>query len=197
MKKSVILAFFVISTITLSYFGFYKKFENPCITPIDAVYHGSVNRNIKIFEPRAEHVRDPDEGSVVFATPSVRIASCYLFRWDDSWVHQFISWNNNDKLDYEVFMVISDKERFRKEDSGGSIYLMPAHGFTFDKNKGVGIYEWTNKKKVLPFTKINFSSALEAMKTFHVKVYFVNSEQFRYYINLPFEERESFLLSLK
>ncbi len=130
--------------------------------PIDVVYHGSTSQNISLLKPQINHFRDKHEGALIFATPSFRLASCYLFRWDDSWVHQEISWKDDNKANYEVTMVISDKERFIKEDKGGSIYILPATGFEFD-DKGLGIYEWTSKEKVRPFTQINFSSSLEAI----------------------------------
>ena len=198
MKKNSIFVIVLIGALT--FFNFYvqnqfsSQYKN--FAPIDALYHGSGNRNIKIFEPRLDHIRDEKEGSVIFATPSIQLASCFLFKWDDSWVHQSISWKENNKADYKVIMVISDKVRFNQEDLGGAIYILPAHSFEYDKNNGLGIYEWTSKEKVLPFTQINFSSALEAMQIFGVQVYFVNSEQFKYYINLPGEEQEKFLLNL-
>jgi hypothetical protein len=167
------------------------------LAPADVIYHGSDNSNITLFEPRKEHVRDPKEGAVVFATPSIRLASCYLFRWDDSWVHQSITWNDSNKADYDVYMVISDRERFEKQDKGGSIYLLPSKSFDFDEKKGLGIYEWTSKEKITPLTQIKFVSSLEAMKTLGVKLYFVNADQFKEYRRLPGEKQINFLNNLK
>lgn len=161
-------------------------------SPIDVVYHGSPNTDIKIFEPRAEHVRDPKEGSVVFATPSIRFASCYLFRWDDSWVHQSISLGNNKKPD-EIYMVISDRKRFEKLDVGGSLYLLPANQFSFNKNKNLGVYEWTSKEKVGVLSKIHFASSLEAMRIFGVMVYFLDKKQFKDYLALSDKGKRTFL----
>lgn len=143
--------------------------ENIRFAPIDVIYHGSTNLNIKIFEPKSKNIRDSKEGAVVFATPSIGLASCYLFRWDDSWVHQSISWKEDNKSDYKITMVISDRKKFQRDDVGGAIYFLPARGFGFSENKGLGIYEWTSKEKVSPYTHINFSSALKAMKTFNCK----------------------------
>lgn len=195
MKKNSIVGL-LIGGLILFYFYFNNQSQYKSFAPIDAVYHGSTNRNIKTFEPRSHHIRDEKEGSRVFATPSIRLASCYLFKWDDSWVHQSISWKENNKADYKIIMVISDKTRFHQEDFGGAIYILPAFNFKYDENKGLGIYEWTSKKKVSAFTQINFSSALEAMRIFGVHVYFVNAEQFKHYLTLPGEEQEKFLLSL-
>lgn len=167
------------------------------LVPADVLYHGSTNRNIKVFEPRADSVRDKNEGPVVFATPSLKLASCYLFKWDDSWVDQPTPMPDGDKTDYQVVMVISDKSRFKKEDKGGSIYILPAHGFKFDESKGLGIYEGINRAKVTPISQLNFSSGLEAMQQLGVQVHFVSREQFRHYLSLSSEEQKKFLLQLK
>ena len=187
----------LICTLAAFYFGFNNKLSSHNFAPIDALYHGSVNKDIRILEPRSYHVRDKEEGEVVFATPSLKLASCYVFSWDDSWANQSISWQDGDKTDYQIIMVISDQGRFKKEDSGGSIYILPVAKFKFDKNKGLGIFEWTSKEKVVPFAQINFASALEAMKKSGVKVYFVNKEEFNHYLALPGEEQEKFLLDLR
>lgn len=160
----------------------------------DVLYHGSTNPDITIFEPRAKHVRDKAEGSVIFATPSIRLASCYLFEWDDSWVYQFIS--TKDDASYEVYMVISDHKKFKKEDSGGAIYLLPPKGFHFDEKRGLGVYEMISRNKIVPFTKIRFTSALDAMQNFEVKVFFVSRKQFEVFLRLRGEEQEKFLSTL-
>lgn len=165
--------------------------------PVDVLYHGSTNSNIKVFEPRNNHIRDTEEGPVVFATPSLKLASCYLFSWDDSWVHQSISWKGGNIADYQVIMVISDKKRFDNADKGGAVYILPSQGFIFEERKGLGIYEWTNKSSVTPTIKIDFPSALVAMETLGVKVYFVEQEQFQHYLSLPGDKQEQFLFNLR
>lgn len=94
---------------------------------MDVLYHGSANSNIKVFEPRNNHIRDKEEGPVVFATSSLKLASCYLFSWDDSWVHQSISWKDGNIADYQVIMVIADKK--------GSIKKMMEEQFTYCLHK--------------------------------------------------------------
>ena len=90
-------------------------------------------------------------------------------------------------------MVISDKSRFIKTDSDGAIYLLPINKFQFDKDKGLGRYECVNKEKIIPYTKLEFSSALEAMKKFGVKICFATKEQFKFYITLSGKEQSEFL----
>ena len=158
------------------------------IIPVDVMYHGSPNRDIMIFQPKmVQDLRYERDRNVIFASPSIAFASCYLFRWDDSWVHQMVSFGNPDV----IYMVISDRERFNKLDAGGAIYLVPPQNF--DHHKGLSIYEWTNKNPVPILSKIEFNSALEAMKKFGIKVYFVNKEQFKEYISLSGDAQEKFL----
>ena len=158
------------------------------------LYHGSGNREIKEFEPRSENVRDPKEGAVVFATPSIRLASCYLFKWDDSWVRQSI-YNSEDSS--EIYMVISDRKRFQALDLGGTIYFLPSRTFGFDENKGLGVYEWTSKEKIVPVDQINFSSALAAMGKFDIRVHFLDESEFNACKSLSPEDQKSFLDAFK
>jgi len=93
-------------------------------------------------------------------------------------------------------MVISDRERFYKSDKGGVIYLLPAKNFSHNEKKGLGIYEWTSRKNVIPLAKLSFPSALEAMQNFGVKVYFVNKKQFKNFLSLLGEQWNDYLKNL-
>ena len=181
--KKYIITFLVVIGIGFAFIPHNEKI------PTDVMYNGSPNREISIFEPRKENTRDESEGDVIFASPSIAFASCYLFRWDDSWVHQSVTFGDKDM----VSMVIADRERFNKADSGGAIYLVSPRTFAFDKNKGIGIYEWISKIHVPALAKIEFASALEAMQKFGVKIYFVDEVQFKKYLSLPGEMQDKFL----
>jgi hypothetical protein len=198
MKSKVVITIIIllISGLAFFYIPSPKQKIPQGFAPLDVLYHGSTNNNIKVFEPRNNNIRDKEEGPVVFATPSLKLASCYLFRWDDSWVHQSIFWKDSNKADYHVVMVISDKIKFEKKDNGGTVYILPSQGFDFEEHKGLGIYEWTHKGAVIPILKIDFSSALVAMEKLGVKVYFVEQEQFQHYLSLPGDAQEKFLLKL-
>jgi hypothetical protein len=195
MKSKIVITIIILLISGLAFFHipFCSREIPQGFAPTDVLYHGSTNANIKLFESRSTHIRDKEEGPVVFATPSLKLASCYLFRWDDSWVHQSISWKDSNKADYQVVMVISDKTKFEREDQGGAIYILPSQGFDFDEHKGLGIYELTHKGTVAPMLKIDFPSALVAMKKLGVKVYFVKQDQFQHYLSLPRNAQEKFL----
>jgi hypothetical protein len=178
-------------------FGLYSKAyaedQKLSIVPFDVLYHGSPNPQIEILEPRQLNVRDNDEGAVIFASPSIKVASCFLFPWDDSWVNMNISSEYNNKADFTVTMVISNYAEFTKRDKGGAIYLVPIKDFIYDENKGLGLHEWTNKNKMTSYGKILFTSSLEAMKKSGVKVYFVSPKQFEHYLKLPGGKQQAFL----
>lgn len=130
------------------------------------LYHASPNKNINIFEPRNEHVRDIDEGPVVFATPHKDLAACFLFKNDDSWVN--ISRFN----DIQV-IIISDRARFEQEDQGGAIYELPNDTFVHEIRGGAKD-EWTSRVSVKPANATKYKSALETMLELGVQVYFVD-----------------------
>lgn len=134
------------------------------------LYHASPNKNIDVFEPRDEHVRDIDEGPVVFATPHKDLASCFLFENDDSWVS--ISRFNGVQV-----IIISDRERFEREDYGGVIYELPSDTFVHEIRGGAKD-EWTSRVSVKSNNKTEYKSALEAMLELGVQVYFVDKSIF-------------------
>lgn len=183
---------FIIYSMLVASFSYANKVY-PKQGPIDILFHGSSNKNINTFKPQSKSVRDKSEGAVIFATPYLRLASCFLFQWDDSWVQLVVDWDWSSASD-NVVMVISDKERFLKEDKGGAIYMLSAKDFSFDPQKGMGVYEWISKEEQAYIHKIQYSSALEAMKKAGVKVYFLTTEKFNEYKSLNMENQRKFLL---
>lgn len=133
------------------------------------LYHASPYRDIEEFEPRAHSVRDPEEGPVVFATPSEVYASMFLVRTDDRW-------SEKGRFNSIYYTVINDRQRFEEMDKGGSIYVFPSDTFETDENKSMGSTEWTSKEPVKPLRKKDYDSGLEAMLEHGVQVYFVDTE---------------------
>lgn len=157
------------------------------------LYHSSPNLEIKIFEPRREKVRDPEEGPVVFATPDKALAAAFLVRTDGSWVKIGRFSDNNKQTPWHL--VTKNKRRFRKLDVGGAIYHLPPKGFSSDPTKGMGDMEWTNTKKVRPIKKEVYTSGEQAMKELGVNLYFVNRRTFRA-INKSKDHGRKIILSL-
>lgn len=135
------------------------------------LYHASPNKNIDVFEPRAETVRDPNEGPVVFATTSEAKASKFLVPTNDNW-------SESGAFNQVNYIVISDEERFRNLDKGGSIYTIPSDTFYQDPKIRGGSSEWVSKEPVKPVAKEDFESGLDTMIEFGVQVYFVDKKTF-------------------
>jgi hypothetical protein len=136
------------------------------------LYHASQNPNIYILKPCAKSVRDPNEGPVVFATPSLPYVTMFLVNSDDSWT-------TKGRFNKTFYTVISDKNRFLKTDKGGTIYTLPNDAFYCDLKRGMGKLEWVSKKPVKPIGKKHYESGLEAMIDNGVQVYFVGKQTFQ------------------
>jgi len=136
------------------------------------LYHGSPETQIEIFEPRAEGVRDKKEGPVVFGSPSRAFAAMFLVPSDDSWT-------TKSRIGDSYYHIISDRERYLREDKGGAIYTLPSLTFVSDPTKGMGKGEWTSKAAVAPVKTEVFKSGLEAQKSLGVQICFVGTEEFR------------------
>ena len=140
------------------------------------LYHASSNTEIEEFEPRAESVRDKDEGPMVFASPDRAFATCFLVPTDDSWAKIGRFGEPGKKGPWHV--VVSDRDRFEELDHGGAIYTLPSESFSTDPTKGVGTTEWTSPVAVKPIAKEVMQSGLQAMLEAGVQVYFVDRETF-------------------
>lgn len=134
------------------------------------LYHASQNRNIKVFEPRAETVRDPEEGPVVFATPHKEVAVCFMTPYE----FHHGSFNRGESW----FMVIPDKGEYLAKDKGGAIYSLPSDSFKADSQRGLKENEWTSKVAVKPADKEEYDSTLNAMLDQSVQVYFVDRQTY-------------------
>lgn len=135
------------------------------------LYHASSNKNIDVFEPRKEKVRDPKEGPRIFATPDKRLATIFLVPTDDRWATSGL-------FGTTPYLVVSDEKRFREMDMGGAIYSLPSDSFVSDPDKGLRELEWTSASSVRPIGKEEYDSALEVMLRSGVQVYFVDRQTF-------------------
>ena len=136
------------------------------------MFHASSDRKISEFLPKAESVRDENEGPVVFATPDEIYASCFIVPTDDSW-------SQISRFDGAQTFICSDRKKFMQLDKGGSIYSLASETFVTDPEKSRGTREWTSEEKVKPVDKKDYESGLQAMIEHGVKVYFVDAETFK------------------
>lgn len=132
------------------------------------LYHASPVKGLKAIEPRAETVpEDFDKSPCIFATEYFDFATQFLVPHDDSWA-------NGGAFSDQPFFVISDRERFKKADKGGSIYLVKAKDFVFYKKR-----EWFSQQPVKVVEETTFSSGLMAMITQGVQVYFTDRKTYK------------------
>lgn len=141
---------------------------------VKKLYHASQNKNIEILEPRAESIRDPREGPVIFASHDKVYVTCFLVPTSDSWSKK--SQYSSSRHPSLYVMSISDEKRFRELDKGGAIYHLSSKNFYLDLSKGN--LEWTSKVSVRPFKKELYNSGLEAMIENGVIVYFCDKSTF-------------------
>ena len=131
------------------------------------LYHASPIKGLKIIEPRSKTVPENFKDTpCIFATEYFDFATQFLVPHDDSWA-------NGGAFNDQPFFVISDRERFEKNDKGGSIYLVKAGDFQ-NYNKR----EWFSKKPVEVAGEVQFSCGLMAMITQCVQVYFTNKNTY-------------------
>lgn len=152
------------------------------------LYHASRDPDITQFEPRAESIRDKNEGPVVFGTPELALATMFLVDTSDSWT-------TKGRFGETCCHVISDRERFSKADKGGWIYRLPSESFTTDLTKGMRKLEWTSRQPVIPIDQTAYKSGLEAMIEQGVQVYFVDKDTFKKIKEAP-DHGQSILQSL-
>ena len=148
-----------------------KKHQRKKRVKPGVLYHASQNRQIEIFEPKAQSVRDPQEGPVVFATPHKEVAICFMTPYE----FQHGSFNRGESW----FMVIPNREGYLAKDKGGAIYSLPPDTFKTDPQKGLKENEWTSKTSVKPLGKEKYGSTLQAMLDYGIQVYFVDEQTYK------------------
>lgn len=151
--------------------------QTPEVRKPDVLYHASPDSEIEVFEPRQDKVRDPLEGPVVFATPDRAFATCFLVPTDDSWAR--ISRFSENGVPGSWKVIVSDRDRFKQLDHGGSIYHLPVDTFNSDTRYSMGETEWTSREAVTPIGKEDFESGLTAMRDAGVEVSFVDEQTFK------------------
>lgn len=129
------------------------------------LYHASPNNDIEMLEPRAESLpSDWKNGEAVFATTSLEYASFFVVSTKNVWA-------NMGNIGGVFYFGCADKEKFLKEDTGGTLYKLPPE--TFNHYKG---FEWYSREPVKPVEKTFIESGLDYMIEKGVQVYFVDEK---------------------
>lgn len=160
-------------------------FKKPSI-----LFHGSSNRTIKEFLPRAKGVRDPNEGPVVFASLEKAAASIFMHPSHDEI-------KSTGRMNGVWYCLIGNPKRYLEQDQGGAIYTLPSNNFTFNPNKGLGYQEWTSKTPVKPLSKKEYASCLDAMLQLGVQVYMQDTEKLQAFRNMKADFKLSYLCTVR
>ncbi len=149
-----------------------QEFKKPTV-----LYHASQNRNLEVLEPRAESIRHPDEGPVVFATTEKPYQ--FLVPSGDDWTKKV-------KFNEVSVHIISDRKRYEEADKGGAIYYLDPTTFSNEYPKyGGSRGEWTSKVAIKPFKKEEYESGLQAQLENGVQIFFVDKETFDQIVKAP------------
>lgn len=160
--------------------------------PVQYVYHASSQRNLRTIKPSNKKYRDIKESPLIFATPDLPLASCFLINWDDSWANLFIE-------EEEIFFVTNNLLRLTEADKGGVIYILKSDNFRKTIPAiGLGDYEWVSEFETPVIAEIAEASGIGAMKKYGIHFYVVDDKTF-YLINLTknITKKKEILMSFK
>lgn len=121
--------------------------------PVQFLYAGSDNLNIKLFEPRGDYtLEDKYVGKVVFATQDMRYASIYTFRWEQD--------------DAAHFSLINKKYSLQVLKKAETRLLKPCAIYSFDPQpfELFDDLEWYTKAFIQPIKKKVYSSVLRCLE---------------------------------
>ena len=132
------------------------------------LYHASPNNNLEVLEPRAESLpNDWKNGDAVFATTSPEYASFFIVSTKDVWA-------NMGNIGGIFYFVCADKDRFMKEDVGGTVYKLPSESFNHYKG-----FEWYSRELLKSVGKTHIESGLDFMIESGIQVYFIDKKAFK------------------
>lgn len=138
------------------------------------LFHSSRTEGIKEFEPRNVYKRSADDPPQVYGASSEAVAAMMMAPGGDEWSKSG-SYDGGKTWTF----IYTDAEDFKKEDNGGYIYELPPDDFECNPHIGLGVSEWTSTKPVKPLSEPrHYSSSIEVMLKYGVKVYEVDRETF-------------------
>lgn len=159
-----------------------------------ALYHGSSDKEISEFEPRATVFNHIQKGEYVIATPDYKSSLPYLFSGEID--GQRIHWSAGSYDGQQRVILPVTKEDFLRNDFGGAIYTLSPESFNSVKERAN--YEWFSKEKVFPVKKEEFNSIMDIWEKNDVHPYFLTKDQFEEFLTLNSgKEKSEFLNSIK
>jgi hypothetical protein len=179
--------------INIFYFIFIHFFIYCNKNNIQYLYHGSHVQNIDYLKSFSLSKREKNDNPRIYATHLYALATCFLFKHDDSWTRLSISTRTEEEP--IIYLVIGDEKKFNECNKKGSIYTITSDHFMYDENKGLGEYEWyTEKPSIRVISEEKIENILDALVNAGVKVYFLSNKNFNIFSELKsFSERYDFL----
>ena len=154
----------------------------------DVVFHCSWQSGLTKIEPTAEKIGQGEQ-QIVFASPSLAFASCFLMDWDDDWCHLFALQNR------QIHFSHRDAEKFARQSAlPGSIYVMKAADFRHEPALGKDKIEWVARDVCKPLFEIPVPAAIDAMRQLGVSHYAVDDACFRELCRLDDKHKKRRLL---
>jgi hypothetical protein len=138
---------------------------------MEAVYHTSPEKDLKLIEPKPTISKDKYLGDYVFATSNKLLAVMYLA------TRGYATLMNPDK-DNPNIVICADKNDYLKNDRGGAIYKLPGETFIETPQHGLSDYEKVSTHSVKPIEKTIYRTSIEAMLDAKIKIYFTDSVTF-------------------
>jgi len=118
------------------------------------LYHGTINDDIKEFEPSFAIKRTGEEPAV-YASPDLEIAI-------QSMANKFVS-NGGILKGHKFVCIPMTRKEFLEQDQGGTVYTFSSDAFEINQGIGLGEKEWVSKTAVKPQEQKRFPSLLEAL----------------------------------
>jgi hypothetical protein len=137
------------------------------------LFHGSPYQDLTLITPHRLDTRGHGH-PIIFASHHIAMASLFMLKHKGKFACGRLSGG-------DIFYMTNDKRRCILEDQGGAIYLLSSDSFFCEPYESLGLDEWISYGSIKPLLKFIFPSALDAMLSMGVKIYFVDDSTYARY----------------
>lgn len=130
------------------------------------LYHASKNNNLVQLDPRTEGEKFADH-PLLFATPYKALAAMFL-------APKGLPLEVSRFGDRYALLVQGDSTEFIANDDGGTIYSIPSDTFETSQELQMPDTEYVSSQTVTPIIREEYTTAIEAMQSLGVSVYFID-----------------------
>jgi len=146
------------------------------------LFHGSPRQDLTMIMPHKLDMRCHGR-PIVFASHHIAMASIFMLKHKGKFACGRLPCG-------DIFFMTNDKRSCILEDQGGAIYLLPSGSFFCEPYESLGLDEWISYEAIKPLTKFTFSSALDAMLSMGVRIYFVDDSTYARYWRIGSSDTE-------